>query len=359
MITDNIITFLTHRSWQISNDNGQFIELSPPGDFQLPQDFRIYVPKAIDKNDSKNFIENIFEIIGEFYSLTLDDLSVLIGKENSVLKVRIYDEQTLDGKIPLNRFEELVDKIRSILSDTASFVIDKSATSTRIPEEVARYLSLCNFMQTEKGSFVAKIQLPSKELIKDRELFDRNEIYSEEINQKLSEVLSFVNEEILEGQPVVTEEYIIENEDKINIKLLKDIETFFDKADLKNIDFTFHSINETKSVVTQNINGQKLSKLSDFVEKIESYSLEIGEFTFRGKIVSLKSKDPDGLKNSVTYTAIYNDMPIVVSANLSSDHYKAAIEAHKLKQYITITGQAKKTKSRARFTEITNFYIEQ
>lgn len=359
MINNNIISFLVNREWTVSTTNDVFIELNPPDYFKLPQSFKIHVPRRIDKSDSKNFINNIFEIIGEFYSLTFDDLNVLLLTESTVLKVRIYDDKTKDGKISLNRFEEVVDSIRAILRDTASFVIDRNVTSTRVPEEVSRYLNLCNFLQTEKGSFVAKIQLPSKELIKESELFDRGEIYSEQINGKLMEILNFINNNILEGDAHASEEYLIENESRINIKLFKDIESFFDKADLKNIDFSFHNIQYSNILVNENLTKQKLYKLTQFVEQIEAHAFEVGEFTFSGKIVGLHSKDVDGLKNSVTYTALYEQMAIVVTANLDSELYRLAIEAHKLKQIITITGIAKKTRSKARFIEILSLSVEQ
>lgn len=359
MITEKIISFLINRTWQVSEETEAFISLRPPMEFHLNDDFRLHIPRQINKIDSERFIGNILEIVADFYDLTLDDLNVVLKNENTVLKVRVYDDQTEQGKMPLTRFEELVEKIRFILSDTASFVIDRSVTSTRVPEEVSRYLNLCKFMQTEKGSFVAKIQLPSKELIKDSELFDRQEIYSEEINNKLSEVLTFVNQNIFEGDPQVSEDYLIENETKINIKLLKDIESFFDKAKLKNIDFSFHSISNSETIVNQNITALKLHKLNQFVEQIESHSFEVGDFSFTGHIIALKSKNPDGLKNSVTFTGIHDNMPMVATANLDSEYYKDAIEAHKLKQNITVTGLAKRTKTRARFIEITNFEIEE
>jgi hypothetical protein len=359
MIIDKIISFLLNRAWQVSEETDMFISMFPPEEFNLQNDFRLHIPRQINKIDSERFIENVIEIIADFYELTIDDLNVVLRNENTVLKVRIYDDQTEQGRIPLIRFEELIEKIRFILSDTASFVIDKSVTSTRIPEEVSRYLNLCNFMQTEKGSFVAKIQLPSKELIKDSELFDRQNIFSEEINQKLSEVLSYVNQNIFEGDVQVTEEYLIENESRINIKLFKDIESFFDKANLKNIDFSFHNIANSETIVNQNITKLKLNKLNQFVEQIESHSYEVGNFSFAGHIIALKSKNPDGLKNSVTFTGINDNLPMVANANLDSEHYKAAIEAHKLKQNIKITGLAKRTKTKARFIEITNFEIEE
>ncbi|MCW3076115.1 MAG: hypothetical protein JWO32_724 [Bacteroidetes bacterium] len=359
MITEKIILFLVNREWAVVSENQNFLEVKPPAAFGLADDFRIHVPKAIDKNDSQSFINNIIEIIAEFYFLTPDDLNIILKNENTIFKIRVYDELTGEGRISLNRFESLIEKIKSILTDTASFVIDKSVTSTRVPEEVSRYINLCNFLQTEKGSFVAKIQLPSKELIKDRELFDREEIYSEEINKKLSDVFSFINTNILEGNAEITDEYIIENEAKINIKLFKDIEVFFEKAKLKNIDFTFHNIENSNTIVNTNVTPAKLHKLTQFVEQIESHTYEVGVISIKGTIITLKSKDPDGLRNSVTFTGLYEEMPVVATANLSSEQYKDAIEAHKLKQYIIITGLAKRTKTRARFVEVTNFEVEE
>lgn len=358
MIIDNIISFLVNRAWTVSNETPKFIELRPPANIDIQDDFRIYVPRDLEKSDAIPFLNNLLEIIGDFYSLSIEDLNVMLKFDNSVLKIRVHDEKTVEGKISLTRFEELVERIRQILSDTASFVIDRSVISTRVPEEVARYLNLCNFMQTEQGSFVAKIQLPSKEIVKESELFERGIIYSEEVNNKLFEVLSFVNDNILEGEVNVTEEYLIENESKINLKLYKDIKALFEKTDLKNIDFALHSKTASSSVINNTLTKQKIYKLTQFVEKIESHVFEVGVFIFTGKITTLKSKDPDGLKNSVVYVAIHDNLPLVVAANLDSEHYKAAIEAHKLKQNITITGQAKKTKTSAKFTEITNFQIE-
>jgi len=359
MVVEKIISFLLNRTWLISKDSQNFFELAPPAIFSLPDDFRLHIPKSLKSFDSERVINNLLEIIAEFYDLTIDDLNVILVNDNTVFKVRVYDEQTKDGRIPLNRFEELVERIRSILSDTASFVIDKSVISTRVPEEVSKYLGLCNFMQTEKGSFVAKIQLPSKEVIKDRELFNPEEIYSEQVNQKLSEVLDFVNKSIFEGDSKVSDEFLLDNESRINIKLFKDIESFFDKANLKNIDFSFHNILNSNIIVNRNITKHKLFKLNQFVEELESHAYEIGEFTFKGKITTLKSKDPDGLKNSVTFAGINDDnRSMIAIANIDSESYKDAIEAHKLKQYIVVTGLAKKTKTRIRFTEITNFNIE-
>ena len=359
MLNEKIISFLSNRGWAQAGQSAKFVELKPPAEFNIDENFRISVPIDLNKVDIKPYIENLITIIADFYSLSTDDLSLILEKENTILKVRVYDEKTKDGRISFNRFEELINKLKSILTDTASFVIDKSVTSLRTPKEAYKYINLCNVLQTEKGSFVTKIQLPSKELIKDKELFNQQEIYSEDVNQRLSDVLSFVNDSVFNvDAPNVTDEYLIENEQNINIKLLKDIETFYDKAELKNIDFSFHNISESRVIETQDVTKEKLFRLSSFVDQIIDKSFETINMTLRGKITTLKSRDPDGLRNNVTIGGLYNDLPVVGIANLDSDSYKDAIEAHKLKQYINISGLARKTKSRVRFVEVTNFTVE-
>lgn len=360
MFNEKIISFLTNRGWVETGQSAKFIELQPPQEFNIDENFRVSVPVDLNKIDIKPYTENLITIVADFYSLSTDDLSLILEMENTILKVRVYDEKTKDGRISFNRFEEFIDKLKSILTDTASFVIDKSVTSLRTPEEAYKYINLCNFLQTEKGSFVTKIQLPSKELIKDKELFNQQEIYSEDINQRLSDVLSFVNDSVFNSAaPNVTDEYLLENEQNINIKLLRDIETFYDKAELKNIDFSFHNINESRVIETQDVTKEKLFRLSTFVDQIVDKSFEKINLSLRGKITTLKSRDPDGLRNNITVAGLYNDLLVVGIANLDSDSYKHAIEAHKLKQYINISGLASKTKTRIRFVEVTNFTVEE
>ena len=221
MINTKIVTFLENRDWTIKEITDKFFHLYPPVEFDIDPNFSISVPVSLDKVDTKSFTKNILEIISDFYSLTIDDLLLILKNDKTVLKVRVYDEETFNGQISLGRFEELIDKLKAILTDTASFVIDDSITSKRTPNESHKYLNLCNFLQTEKGSFVAKIELPSKEIIKDKDLF-KPEISSEEINDRLSNVLQFVNDDIFNTEIAndVSEEYLLENGEKLNIKLL-------------------------------------------------------------------------------------------------------------------------------------------
>lgn len=358
MVTDRIIVFLRNRDWQVVRENDQSVYMSPPIDFGLPNDYSLIVPKTTEQSDFKRHYSTLLEIFSSFYNLSKQDLDTLLDEADTILRVRIYDEDTSEGKINFVRFEGFIERLKAIITDTASFVVDKNLTSMRTPAEAHRYINKCHFLQTEKGSYVTKIQLPAKETIKEADLFSP-QIVAEEINGKLLEVLEYVNTQIFQNRlGQITDEYIIENEGKLNVKLLKDIETFYEKSDIRNIDFSLHSIEQTKVVVSENVTKEQIHRLSIFIEEVTNRSIETKQVTVRGKIESLKSKDPDGGKNSVTMQGLYDDMPVVASANLSSEAYKMAIEAHRVKEYVTITGLAKTSKTRIRFIEIESFTTE-
>src|SRR6266542_2001025 len=339
MIQEKIISFLTNRHWVVIDNNAKLINYRPPADLNLPEGFTISIPTSNDFSDFNQFIDNTLEIIGTLYNYSIEELKLMLDKEQTIFSIRIYDDKIKDGRISLTRFEQVLERVKAILLDTASFVIDKNPLSFRVPPEAQKYLNLCEFIETQKGSFIAKIQLPQKELIKENELFDRNEIYSEEINDKVKDVLSYVNNEVFTvvDKINVTDDYLIENEEHINLKLLKNIEIFYLNADIKNIDFTFSSISETEKIESLNITKAKIHRLTELIEDVSNKTIETADIAFRGQIITLKSKDPDGSRNNVILGGVYDDLPVIASVKLDSEHYKKAIEAHKLKQYINIT----------------------
>lgn len=357
MINDNIILFLSNRGWNIDYGNDVYYKATPPEIFNFDDDFSILLPRNYEKIDFNNFITNTIDILSDLYDLNIDDLNTILTKQNSVLKVRIVDSETEKGKIPLNRFEELVEKMKLILTDTASFVIDKNVFSTKIPDEAKKYINMCNFMQTEVGSFVAKFQLPSSELIKEKELFDRDEIYSYEINNRLFEVFNYVNQNIFEGDIVIDEETLIENEDFLNVKLLKDIKSFYDKVEITNLDISIHDIKSSQEITNQTINKEKINKLDNFVKELESQVIETIYFDFSGQVIELKSKNPDGKKNTVIIAGTHNFMPFTATASLNSADYKNAISAHSSKMFVNINGIIKRTKTKGTYKEIHSFSI--
>lgn len=346
------------KGWIEIRQVGSNAFFSPPPELGMPENYLIQVPLNDETKGFRRYYDNLLQLFSDLYGMKRDDLNELIGESETILRVRIHDEDTVDGKINFSRFEGFIEKLKAIITDTASFVIDKDLNSIKVPAEAHRYLNKCHFLQTEKGSYITKIQLPKSETIKAGTLFTPP-IKAGEINEKIIEVLDYVNTQIFSGNAnaVVNDDYLIENSDKLNLKLLKDIGEFYDKSEIKNIDFSLHTFNETKMVSSENVTKAQIHRLTEFIETVTNRSFEERGVTVRGKIDVLKSRDPDGGRNTITMQGLLDDMPVIAKANLTSDMYKQAIRAHEVKDYVTVTGLAKVSRTRVQFKDIEDFSV--
>ena len=357
MITNTkIISYITNREWILNKETDRFQFFRAPDHLGFEEEYLLPIPKNTESSDYAKFLKNTLNILAEIYEVSIEELEVIIEEDNAILSIRIHDNQTEDGKIGFNRFEELIEGLKDLLIDTASFVINPDIQIKSKPAEAYRYLNYCKFLQTEVGSFIAKVELPSDEIIREPQLFDA-EIRANQINTKLKSVISYVKNSVFDSNGQFDENHLEENQDNINLNLLKDIEKLYDKTESRNIEFYFSDIQDSVKINTENIYNDNLVKLSNLIESINDTLNEENQRTLTGRIISLKSTDPEGERNEITFGSLLNNMPIRVKARLSSENYQQAVDAHKDKRNIQISGVLKKMKTMYKFIEVQEFEI--
>jgi len=129
--TEILLNFVINRGWLLFNENEKFYFLKPPTHFEFSDDFSFQIPRISQTVDYERFLLNSIQIIADIYELNDDDLVKIIEYESEILSIRIVDKDTLDGSISFSRFENLIEKIKSILLSTASFVISKDPLFTK------------------------------------------------------------------------------------------------------------------------------------------------------------------------------------------------------------------------------------
>ncbi|WP_276493695.1 hypothetical protein [Maribacter zhoushanensis] len=320
------------------------------------EEYLLPIPKNPESSDYTKFLKNTLNLLADIYEISIEELEVIIEEDNAILSIRIHDNQTEDGKIGFKRFEELIEGLKDLLVDTASFVMNPDIQINSKPAEAYRYLNYCKFLQTEVGSFIAKIELPSDEIIREPQLFDAP-IIANQINTKLKSVLSYVQNSVFNSNGQFDENHLEENQENINLNLLKDIEKIYDKTESRNIEFYFSDIQDSVKINTENIYNDNLIKLTNLIESINESLSEENQRTLVGRIITLKSADPEGERNEITFGSLLDNMPIKVKASLSRENYQEAVDAHKDKRNIQITGVLKKLKTMYKFIEVQEFQI--
>ena len=357
MITNTkIISYITNREWILNRETDKFQFFRAPNSLGFEEEYLLPIPKNSGSSDYTKFLKNTLSLLADIYEISIEELEVIIEEDNAILSIRIHDNQTEDGKIGFKRFEELIEGLKDLLVDTASFVINPNIQIKSKPAEAYRYLNYCKFLQTEVGSFIAKVELPSDEIIREPQLFD-GPIVANQINTKLKSVISYVQNSVFASNGQFDENHLEENQENINLNLLKDIEKIYDKTESRNIEFYFSDIQDSVKINTENIYNDNLIKLTNLIESINDTLSEENQRTLVGRIITLKSADPEGERNEITFGSLLDNMPIKVKARLSSENYQEAVDAHKDKRNIQITGVLKKLKTMYKFIEVQEFEI--
>lgn len=355
--THILIAFLVNRGWHVTDKNDKFFLLQAPDDLSFPADYLFQIPFNEATVDYERFLKISVEIISEIYELRFDDIVKIIESESEIFSLRIIDENTNDGSISFGRFETLLEKIKSILTSTASFVISKDPLFAKSLNEAEQYLNHCTFLQTEKGSFISKINLPTNQKLVEETLFGEQPIYAKDINTKIKDVILYLNNEIFSNKEIILDyEYIQVHKELINIKLFRQFEELYSKVDIKDIEFSFDNVESSESIIVNDMDSKKLNRLDSFIKTVDEILNAETNMIVTGTIIALRSRNPDGTTNSIKVLGITEErLPVTITANLNSEDYKTALELHKDKSQVRLTGLAKKEKTQYKYLRVDNF----
>lgn len=357
LTSEQLIFFLKNRNWSVSDTDGYF-QLSPPDNLSLPEGYLLFIKKIIEGVDKKFYIKNLIKNISQIYCIESDELIRIITMVSTIFSVRIYDNN--EHTIELTRFDKLLSSFSKLLEDTASFVLSKKPKLDEDIHEAKEYLSKCNFIKTAKGSFVAKIELPSKGILRQGGLFD-DQVLNNDVNITLEKTLSLIKDNISSGTGGDEENLrniISRNRELINLDMLEDIRDVYEDTGFENIDYSFNYPERDISFKMENFDSSKVQSLNSFIgiirKELEDRVYEIS--VTNGIVYTLSSKDPFEDKNKIRVLGIENGLkqPITVIVKLESGQYSQAIDAHKDKKQITLSGKAVKRKKEYYVTDLSD-----
>jgi hypothetical protein len=334
---DSILSFLEGGNWSQEKATDKFIAYRAPRN--LINNFSLTVPRQrIETNDIH--LKRIVRTLCELYGIS-DEMSESLFSDidNDTLSIQVVDEITAQGTIPFHVFESHIQEVKKILLHNASFCIVNDSLGVDIPEEAETYLNRCEFLQTQKGSFVSRIKLPSGRI--NLPLIGVEPLDSLSINNKLVDVLSFVFEKVVTGEVAFSRPMIDQNMSLINLKLLSDISSFLKKTNSETINFYYkqeHQVTRTvHSGVVDEIAYDNLDRYIEFVGNALSGPIEIDSW---GKVVELKSHDVSGKRNFIVINRNGRGVPPLHISSLTNEQYEIALEAHKTNRQVHIIGSA-------------------
>lgn len=353
-----VADFFRTRGWTQVREGNLFLYFSPPQVLGLPSDYILELPKDDQKQGYSNFIDTNIFIIEEFYrdEMNVDDLRVFFSTDDSVFRFRIVDKDTKDGSIQFVRYIDSLEGIKKVLSQSVVFVSSQKPIFGNAKFEVESFLGRCRALQTQKGSFVTKLEVPNDDIYTAI-----NRINTTEVNNKLFDVLEFLNEEIIMPPMFseVNENYIADNIKYINVELIQSIRDLYYKTQINNAEYQLNSNIFHKKVLTERVQP-RLKYLNKYIQDIKSILLNTTPLEAIGRVKKLASPAPlHSNRNEVILDVEIANNKETIKATLRSEEYLLAVEAHKNEWAVKIKGKARQTKTMYVIQELEEFYISE
>ncbi|PID89880.1 MAG: hypothetical protein CSA97_05805 [Bacteroidetes bacterium] len=297
----------------------------------------------------------VLGIFADLHEIPLDDLLRIVSSKSGILSLRLIDPQTEEGVIPLPRQEALLRQMKGVLLSAASYVLDPDPILTHSHKKAKMYVDHCDFLQTQQGSFISRIALPTDLELREGDLF-KGEISGQTVNERLMGLIAFLNEEIEKLALPPDMEYIDEHIAYMNLKLLKSMNAVYEQAKIRDIDFTLQGLDGVRMVQVRNMDGERLTRLQTFIEQVGELLQTEANTIVRGRVEELKSTNPDGENSSVMIRGWDEQGESVkATAILASEDYKAAVDCHGRNLAVEITGLSKGANGRCKFLRVDSF----
>lgn len=352
-----IKNYFLSRNWQIDREGNLFYYFNPPDELNFPKDFHLEIPK--DKGNKESFNNYIRRLISDLSEMlpndsNTDDLKILFSKEHSILRYRVFDSDNQDGTISFQKHIDSLEGFKRVLSQAVTFVSTAKPIFGEAKLEVESYLNICRSLQTEKGSYITKIEIPNDKIYSAISVLETTKV-----NNKLFDVIEYINQEVFETKIKLklNENYIQDNKAFINFELFNSLKDIYAKTKINNIEYQLSSHNSFRKIETNRVQP-KMKYFNSYLKDLKNLLLNVIPLDAVGYVKRLSSPAPKhSEKNEVLIDAEIGNNKETIKIILKSEEYIQAIEAHKNEWPIKIKGKVKESKKTLTINELDNFEI--
>ena len=350
-----LVTVLMERGWTPISEVGRMQTFAPPATLDLAPDFRLYLPRSDESKGGQDALSRVAESLSEIYGVASDEFASVLLDSDAVLAIQLVSTDFARGSVPLLKFESFIERLRRAILHTASFVLTSTPTIEEIPEEAKDYLARCRFLQTEHGSFVARIQLPERHPLSEATLFEEA-VASADVSETLIGAIAFIaNRVFVNDTTARSDESFEANIGTINVDLFTDIAEMFSKSGAESMNFTLTSSASERQVSSGKLSSDRLEMLDSFVRFAKTRLAADREIDVVGRIVELRSKRPDRRRNHVGISAVLDGEEVFISLSLGKNDYPYAIAAHNNNSSVRLRAAVRKLKTQLRVITLGSF----
>jgi hypothetical protein len=352
---------LNEKSWTSEGAKGAFKFFLPPKALGFEGRYSIALPSDTLHSGAGGLLVQAVQSLKDIYGGTeineyLDRLAGNSFVSASVfLTVRFQDDLTQKGSMPLSAVADFLKNWEAGLYKGAAFKLGHEDKAT---EQIAKeFVKSSHFLQTEKGSFIARVEIPHR-VLRQADLFGLSALPASEVCSSFFSAIDFLNTHILRGsEDFSTNESLSEALTLFDVELLETLQKLLLDSEMHAIEFQMLFDTQKRTTATGYLTPEKTMRLNEYVKFVKDYLRSEKNIEIQGEIVELRSRDPSGNRNYIKVVSKFHGDTTYISATLSNDQYTQANAAHLSKRKVTIKGDGMRMKTQIRMQKVTSFNV--
>lgn len=353
-----VAQFLATQNWTVQSDLGYAQVWSEPGAINKNVQ-RILVPRDSKLDDYELRLSQALTRISDTYAWTLADLTEHVAAVSADLFFVRVDQHMLDGTIPLRQATTLLESIDDMIRSAALTAANPQSTGRgRLPAIVNDFLNDDVRMgHTKRGSFIITVAarldttpdsepLPKPETVAENDEVSMPASFTRQVMTTLARTLEMTKQVAESSSSSYDFEKAVEG--GMRLPLVKALQSMGSGEGLRSLDMSFEwaPIEPQREIVSSKIDMTRetvllLENVSDRLVRKEPPK----EVTITGPVVELRRGADDDIEGAgeVVLRADIDGYWRKVGVALSGVDYDSAIEAHREKFPLTVSGVLEKS----------------
>lgn len=359
ILASGIERLLRERQWIDEGSDGPFRRFRPHESEGLPTDYQLVLPRDPDASGAHELMLRSVTLLAEMYGLDAEDLALALADDATVFATRVMDDLAHEGRLPLDRFESMIDRQRKVCLAAASAAVTDDPLDEEDKPDALEFVSRCSFLQTRRGSFETRIALPNTYTF-GVTLEQQEGVLGGVAVDKIHGALSLICNEVMgRRDDIYRRDFIESYGDVLYIPLIRNIGLMLKEAEFKGYQFRFVSTNAERKVEPPPVTKEDVAHVTDYVAFIrEALSTDISVDVI-GTVTELRSKDIKSSNNHVRVRG-YNqedrrEMDLALSLGRAS--YLEAWRAHGEGRTVNVVGRARRLKSYYKVDDVWSFRV--
>jgi len=358
-LAERLREFLNEAGWRQGRQARGLTFFYPPESLGIQGNFSVALPENASKSGVGSFLHGAANSLVEIYGYgSLGDLlnraaSLSDLSQPTRLVTRFVDATTHQGAMPLASLTAYINSIEAGLYRSAKFQLGAETNEAKLIAQ--RFVKDCLFLQTEQGSFIAKVEVPHT-ILRQGDLFGGEPLVSTEVCSSLFSAIQFLNEKVLgDDSSFESPETLSDAITLFDVELLESLTKVLVGPEMETIEFSLEIGSQIRTSSTGWLSEERKNRLKEFLDFIRNQLRGENDLDVSGSIVELRSRDPEGNKNYIRVVSQFHGDRTFISATLSNDQYQRALDAHRNKRVVRLKGNGTRLKTQIRMIEVTEF----